>query len=48
MGANDVGMTSFLPFSTQKKGFAGGAVRPTPLEIKKNVTDIKDVESKEL
>ena len=38
----------FCHFRPKKKGFAGGAVRPTALEIHKNVSDIKDVESKGL
>ena len=47
LGVNDVGITSILPFSTKKKGFAGGAVRPTA-RYRKVFPDIKDVESKGL
>ena len=38
----------FCHIRPKKKGFAGGAVRPTALEIQKNVSDIKDVKSKGL
>ena len=46
--ANDVRVTSCSAVFGPKKGFAGRAVRPTTLEIQKNVSDIKGVESKGL